>query len=212
MTLADKPTTRKTNGAATAAPFNPDAIVNAVNDTPVPVDEFVSSSGLKFKLKKVSAMLISEAGRKVVRPHVPVVYIEDKQREEENPNDPDYIAAQREADWQTTILTINVTIAFGTVVIEETIPKDIEHWDDTSWSDTMAELLDLEIPKGGRARYAAWIKFYALPDHQELLDLQRAIARFSGNVPEEDVTSAEDSFRNNEERDTAEGIPTQEEV
>lgn len=215
MTLADKQSaaaSKSKNGAANAAPSNNDAIVNSLSDETKPLDEFTSSSGLKFKLKKVSAMLISEAGRKVARPPVPVVFIEDKGREEENPNDPNYLAAQQDANWETTVLTINVTIAFGTQVIEDTIPKDVEHWESLGWSDSLEELLGLKIANSGRARYAAWVKFYALPDHQELLDLQRAIAVYSGNVPETAVADAEDAFRDNKEGDTTTGISAEEEI
>lgn len=218
MTLADKQVTEakgkilSKNGAADAAPSNNDSIVNSLSTEAKPLDIFTSSSGLTFKLKKVSAMLISEAGRKIVRPTVPVVFIEEKGREEENPNDPNYLAAQQNANWETTVLTINVTIAFGTQVIEDTIPSDVEHWESLGWSDSLEELLGLKIAPAGRARYSAWVKFYALPDHQELLDLQRAIAIFSGNVPEAAVADAEDAFRNNEEGRSTEGISPEEEV
>lgn len=209
MTLTSEPV----DLAVTDAVFNPDEVINSTDPTPKKHDEFVSSSGLKFALKKVSAMLISEIGRKVPRPKVPVVYIEEKQRSEENPLDPDYLAAQREADWTQTVLTINATIAFGTVVDESTIPADTEHWTSEDWSDTLKEISGIDnIPIKGKARYVAWVKFYALPEHQELLDLQRAVAIYSGNIPEDTVTEAEDSFRDTPTRPTDPGIPAEEEV
>lgn len=165
-------------------------------------DTFTTSAGLHFKLHKVSSLLIMEAGRKIKDVEVPVTYIEDKGREEENPNDPKYKAAQADVDAMRTIIVINATLAFGTQV-EGTLPAGVEHWSSDEWLTDVEDLTGVQIPRTGKGRYVAWLKFYAIPDNAELFDLQLAVARYSGRVPEADVAQAEDSFRDNTAGDSA---------
>ncbi len=51
-------------------------------------DPILLSSGYWVRIRPVSAHLIDGAQAQVKDPEVPVVFIEDKGRSEENPNDP----------------------------------------------------------------------------------------------------------------------------
>lgn len=215
MTFADvKPTNRKLvngKGAASDADDGVATELSIVNDLEAdaistrPPDEFLSSKGVVFKLKKVPSMLVSEAGRRIKMPKPPVVYIEDKNREEENPDDPTFKEELRDAQIQQGILGVNTYLAFGTEVLTMPEGSGLMSWDDPQWSEDIEAITGVSIPIKGKARYAAWLKFYILDD-EELTNLNIAIARFSGNVPEVDVTDAEDSFRNNPERSATEGL------
>lgn len=193
--------------AALPAPApSPEELVNTLESVAAadgaPPDTYTTSNGLTFKLRKVSSLLIMEAGRKIKDIDVPVTYIEDKGREEENPNDPKYKAAQAEVDQARTIIVINATLAFGTAVVDA-LPTGVDHWQTDEWLADVEDLTGVQVPRTGKGRYVSWLKFYAIPDNQELFDLQLAVARLSGRVPEADVAQAEDSFRDNAQGDTA---------
>lgn len=216
----EKPPRRRTTLVAPATPARVDVgevtvvgapegstadLVNEIeriaSDAAVPADEFLASNGLRLKLYKVSSMLVSEAGRRIPDVPVPVVFIEDKGREEENPHDPAYIEAQRDVDWKRTVIIMNTTIAFGTKPIEP-LPDNLEPVEATSWAEDVVEIAGVSVPSKGRGRYAAWLQYYALPDNTELMALQLKVGRLSGRVPEADVAAAEDSFRDSETRTT----------
>lgn len=157
-------------------------------------DYFISENGLELKLKKVSRFLMAEAGRTVKAPKVPVVYIADKERDEENPNDPDYLAAVQDANFQRVSVTYATILAMGTEVVR--LPSDMEGYETDDWIDTIAGFGITDVPRTNkRLRYAAWLKFIAIPDGKEFEGLITKIIRFSGLTVEEDVTKAEETFR-----------------
>lgn len=212
MTLGETKTraTRAANGKANseAAPAASEfQAINELENESVDklADEFTSKNGIIFKIKKVPNMLIADANRKIVFPRVPTVFIEDKGREEENPNDPDYMRDLREAQTRQGMMGVNTYISFGTEV--KHIPEGMVDYLSQEWSEDIEEITGLEIPKKGKGRYCAWVKYYALDD-EDMTDLNIQIARFSGSIPERDVTDAEDSFRDNEEGAPDSGVPS----
>lgn len=167
---------------------------NNANKVP---DEFTAKNGVVFKLKKVPNMLIADANSKIKFPKVPVVFIEDKGREEENPNDPDYVRELREAQTRQGMMGVNTYVSFGTEV--KHLPNDVVDYMSPEWSEDIEEITGLSVPERGKGRYCAWMKYYVLDD-EDMTNLNIQIARFSGNIPERDVTEAEDSFRDTETR------------
>jgi hypothetical protein len=169
-------------------------VVNAVDAAQEqPKDRYASSNGIVFKLKRVSRMLVVDAGRKIALPKVPRVFIEAKGRDEENPNDPDYINALREAQYLRGMTAVGIVLAFGTEVF--TKPESVVAVDEDSWRDDLTEL-GMEVPDKGKARYVSWLKYYALND-DDFNALTEAAFRYSGMVSEEDVKKAAEQFRNN---------------
>lgn len=212
MTLADQQVdVSASEGAADAAPEL--RIIQSVDESGIAdnkvIDRYTTSIGVVFKLKKVPNLLIAEASRRIKMPQPPVVFIEDKGREEENPNDPTFVAALREAQLQQGMMGVNVYITFGTEL--ESVPDDVADWRSEEWSDDITEITGVPIPIKGKARYCAWIKYVALSD-EDLTNLNMAIARLSGNIPEADVQEAEEAFRDNEERPVSTRDNTTEEV
>src|SRR5437016_985353 len=65
---------------------------------------FYAKNGLVLRLKRVSRLVIVEAGRKIPVPRPPTMYIEEKGREEENPDDPDYILELNAANYERGML------------------------------------------------------------------------------------------------------------
>lgn len=153
---------------------------------------WTSANGVVLKLKKVSRFVIVDMGRKIQMPKVPVIYIEDKDRTEENPNDPEYIAAVTEANYQRAMATITASLTLGTEI--EKLPDGMVGPQDDEWFEIMRSL-DIDVPKDNkRLRYAAWLKYIALDD-ASFNDLIQVVLKFSGLTTETDVTQAQEGFR-----------------
>lgn len=159
-------------------------------------------NGIKFKMKKVSKLLILDASKRILIPKPPKVYIEEKQRTEENPNDPDYVEALAEANYNKAMVVVNAYVALGTKPIE--VPEDIEPLASDSWIEAIKEL-GVDEPKSERARYLYWCKYISLGD-EGINELVTAVMRFSGVTLETDVKQAADSFRGNETGNTDSGV------
>jgi len=153
---------------------------------------WTSSNGIVFRLKKVSRLIVSDAGRKLKDPKVPVMLNEDKGREEENPSHPDYVAELADVNYRRGMLAVEVYLAMGTEVTER--PESIGAPESEAWAADI-ELFGLDIPKTGKARYVAWLKYYVLND-EDLTALTLAAMRYGGATLETDVTQAQAGFRN----------------
>jgi hypothetical protein len=158
-------------------------------------DVFRAQNGLVLRLRKVSRLVIVDAGRQIKNPKVPVTIDEDKGREMENPLDPDYLQAVQDAEYERSMVVITTLFALGTDPIE--IPEGLAPPEDEDWLGVL-DMLQVKIPAGNkRLRYAAWLKYIALVG-DEFNDLVQAVFRFSGMTMEADVKSAEDSFPDKE--------------
>lgn len=188
------------------------AVLNAIPD-PTTVsdkpDEHVLASGIRFRLKAVPPFLMREAHQKLRRlmPRPPVVHIEDKDTQEENPNDPAYKRAMEDFDERSGDLINAVYLCLGSDVTH--VPDGVCKYTDTEWADNLLEVFALGgdgnenmlvLPDSGRKRYYAWLKFYALAQVGDFGALVRKIQDLSGGTREEDVAQATDSFPDNEER------------
>ncbi len=154
---------------------------------------FTANNGVVIKLKRVNRMIVLDAVRQIQDPKPPVQFIEDKGRTEENPNDPDYIAAKQQSDFDRGMLTINVYLTFGTQVVS--IPDGMYMPETHDWSEDL-ESLGMKIAPKGRARYASWLKYYAL-NEDEVNELSLRAMRFAGVTLEVDTAAAVDTFQGN---------------
>lgn len=170
-------------------------VANIVNQMDVlqKPGEYISRNGIVFKLKKVSRLLILDATKKILPPEVPVIYLEDKGRKEENPSDPIYIQKMQDYNAERGLLTSTLIVAFGSEVIHLT--EDYIKFESPEWEEDLKDF-GVDIPIKGKARYAAWVKYHLLDD-EDVTDLIRSIMRFSGITIEEDVNRAEANFRGN---------------
>jgi hypothetical protein len=95
-------------------------------------DPILLSSGYWVRVRPVSAHLIDGAQAQVKDPEIPSVYIEEKGREEENPNDPVYLRALERVDVDRSLAATDAMILFGVELINEDetpfeLPPD-EQW------------------------------------------------------------------------------------
>lgn len=176
-----------------------DAILESAGTSPSQDGIFTAQNGIQFQLKKVSRLIMVDALQKLEVPKAPTVFLEEKGRTEENPNDPDYIAALDMHRFKRSTLAIEIYFALGTAVIF--LPDGIQDPASIEWADEVKEFTNLEIPDSGRRRYLSWMKYYALVDEDQG-DLLSAVIAFSGGVTNNEVEQAGESFRDISSRDT----------
>lgn len=86
-------------------------------------EEVTLSTGIRVRLKPVSSSLVEEMKASVPVPEVPRVFIPEKEREEENPNDPRYTAALEEMERQQARAIFDALLIFGVELLDG-LPED----------------------------------------------------------------------------------------
>lgn len=188
--------------------MNADQVIDSVEATPTPPENmrlFTTASGVVFNVLPISLYLLRDAIRRLEAPKIPLVHIEDKDTFEENPSDPDYIAALDEFNVRRIEISGDVALYKGTTV--HSVPDGVPTHIDDEWRMELLELSEdnLQIPVSGPRRYLAWIRYVAA-SHSEVLDLHNRVMQVSGHVMEADVENASESFRGNEGRTTASSV------
>ena len=108
----------------------------AEDKTPNPVLDYVKkekegdndgivtlSTGYRARLNPVGSIVIQEIITQIEPPKVPKFFNEDKQREEENPNHPDYLAAVQEHSIKQTMAATEAMIMLGVDLVDP-LPED----------------------------------------------------------------------------------------
>lgn len=164
------------------------------------LEEVTLSTEVVLGVGQARPFVIHHIGKRerAKEPKVPVMFIEAKEREEENPHDPDYLAAYEEWEVDATNAIMGALIGLATCIVS--VPKGFDKPAQKGWQETM-EAIGVEVPKGETARYIAWVRYWAIQGNEDLQMLAKALRRQNG-IPEEEVADAADSFPDNEERDT----------
>lgn len=151
------------------------------------------SSGIRVELKPVSPKLIQEVISRIKNPKVPVYMNEDKGREEENPNDPDYLEQVEQAKLDRSDAAIDVILVEGVELLDKMPP--LEEWlrslrflekkghfklpDDIDWED------EFEV----QYVYKKYKALGGVEDMRTILHHYR--------VSEEDIAQADSTFPDN---------------
>lgn len=152
-------------------------------------------NGVKGKVVPVSARLISDVLARIKDPEPPMVFIEDKGREEPNYSDPTYLRAMRDAEAERNSAGMDAMLMFGLQIVGG---LNTDSWLNNLKMMSKMGHIDLSI--------------YNLDDPLELEYLYKRyigstaevftrIGEVSGISPEE-VAKAEASFKSNEKRNT----------
>lgn len=145
--------------------------------------------GVKAKLNPVPASLIDEVTNKIEEPEVPLWHNEDKNRDEPNPSDPEYLKAVGEANRQRGLAVLDATAMFGLELIDG-LPKD-ESWITKLKYMNKRGLIDLsEFDLDDEMDREFLFKRFIAAD----MTIMNKITRMSG-ISEEEVSNAERSFR-----------------
>ena len=95
-----------------------------------------------------------------------MVYIESHERDEENPNDPDYIAAIEERDTRVYRAGVDIALVMGTSCKD--VPTGWYRPEDKGWLDELP-VGELEVDVSNEAiRYLNWLHLYALRTPHDL--------------------------------------------
>ena len=151
-------------------------------------DEVTLECGAVLILKKPPPMLIPKIMESVKKsdqvPVIPKVFVEGKDREEENPNDPDYVAAMK--DWNANaglrVLNALVVSCLKIKELNDACDPDGEDFKD------FLNAIEIEPAEGKSARFLQWFHTYAL-DREEFSRLTQWLMQLAG-VGEEDVAEA----------------------
>jgi hypothetical protein len=176
-----------------------------IEDGGVP-ETLTLSTGIVLRLRPVPQAVIRRAASKVKRPEVPMFHNADKDRDEENPDHPDYRKALETWIEEQAFAIREVILILGTEPL--TVPQDMELPDGETWFRapqklgliTEAELADEHL------RYLAWLEIYAGRTERDQLDIMTLPIRLAG-ITEGEVMAAITSFRGGTRRGTDNGTP-----
>lgn len=168
--------------------------------------ELTLSNGIILKLKVIPPLLISSVGNTIPEPEVPVVFIEDKGRDEPNPNHPAYINALKKRDDELNLATMNLILYAGTEL--KFVPEGLYKPEDQGWRK-LALMAGMEFDENDPGEcYIAWLRSYALSTLKDLEQSQTLPLMLAG-VTEEEVARIANSFPGGEERGTDNPVPTE---
>lgn len=152
------------------------------------------STGVVLEGLRVSPWLLAEQQSKLKEPKVPKVFIEAKGREEENPNDPTYLAEVEEYYAKQREAGINAALWMGTRLA--TVPDGMSRPEANEWVEQV-EALGIEVPKVKPGRYVAWLKYIAAVSREDMAQITR-LGYLAMGTTEEAVAVAMESFRSDE--------------
>ena len=150
------------------------------------------TNGIVLNCRAVPPLAIREAQISQPAPRPPVLMNEAKGREEENPNDPDYIAAvQVHAAHQLSRVS-DTMMLLGTAVAS--LPEWAAAPESDEWIEPL-EALGIVINRENKyQRYLAWLRLYACVAESDVVRILRNVTGLSG-VTEEEVQRAAAAFR-----------------
>jgi len=149
----------------------------------------VLSTGVRARLVPVAASLISEVASRVKDPEVPMDYIEEKDREEPNPNNPEYLRMLDEATAKRGTVSLETMVMFGVELIDG-VPEDNTWLNRLRFLEKHGNLdlseYDLDDPMEREFVY----KLYIAVGSNDIVE----VAKMSGINPEE-IEQAVESFQ-----------------
>lgn len=166
--------------------------------------ELTLSNGIKLKFKAIPPMLLNSVGNSVAMPPVPKVWLEDKQREEENPNHPAYLQALNDRTSLIAKATMDLILYACVEVID--VPEGLLKQEDTEWH-IMADMAKLEFDRNDPIQTKlAWFRAYAIGNMDDMNKVQTVPMMLAG-LMEGEVAEAMEGFRSGEERGTDSELP-----
>lgn len=164
-------------------------------------DRLPLSNGIVLKIKRIPPLAIREAATRVKAPEVPMWYNEATERDEPNPNDPDFLAALEEYSNTQVMAISQVLMMLGTEVAELNGHDGPEA---NGWLRALRAAGVIINEDDEFDRYLAWLQYYALETTDDIASIMPATMALSG-VSEQEVEKAAASFRDSAQRRTNPG-------
>ena len=165
--------------------------------------EFELSNGIVLAIKSVPPFLVQAVQNEFKLPTPPKVYIEEKGREEENPNDPTYLREIAELSDKQDLAINDLFLAAGTSVVS--IPNGYYGPEDDEWISVVEFAQNItgtefKIDRTDKIkRYLHWLRFYALETGGDIALATRLPMELAG-IREGEVDEVMDAFRSVPER------------
>jgi hypothetical protein len=160
-------------------------------------------SGVVIEFSKVSPFVIRKRLMLLKEPKVPTVMIEAKGRAEENPFDPDYLAALASFREERGDLIIDCCVVLGSKLVS--VPEGFPRPEDQSWVDDLALIGLTDVPENPKLRYLYWVRNVAMAGVDDFSGMMKIINGQQG-ISEEEVMEAAKAFRSDSSRDADMGI------
>lgn len=148
---------------------------------------FTTSTGVTIRRLTIPDILMQRVMEKVKKPKVPMWFNPEKERDEPNPNDPDYLEAVRQAQDERGQRAIDAAIMFGCELVSE-LPESRE------WIQRLNRF-GIEVDESDEFELKfAYLKYVAFSNSSDL-------ALVTGwGLSEEDIANAGATFRRNTAR------------
>lgn len=159
---------------------------------------FTLSNGIVIRLKPVPPMLMQAVNNSFEAPNPPKIMMEEKGREEENPNDPDYLNTLVELAKANQLAVENLMYGVGTEFVSA--PEGYYGPDDDRWIEQVEFAsritgVELTLPREDKTlRYIFWLKMYAMEHSIDVVILSRIPSELGG-IREGEVDEVIESFR-----------------
>lgn len=167
--------------------------------------EFTLTNGIVLNLKPVPPLLIQAVSKEFKTPEPPIVYIEEKGRDEPNPNDPGYRRELEQLAEDQNTATNNLVLAVGTSV--KSVPEGYFRPEEDGWiaSIEFASKVSGKEIKINRddeiERYLCWVRFYAIESLGDMV-LAQSLPGYLSGIREGEVDEVLESFLNLPQRRT----------
>lgn len=165
--------------------------------------EFELSNGIVLSIKTVPPFLIQAVQNEFHMPDPPKVMIEEKGREEENPNDPTYLREIERLSEAQINASHDLYLAVGTSA--KSVPEGYYMPEQDEWIaqvEFAASIVGhtLQIDRDDKIkRYLHWLKLYALESNNDITLVTILPSQLAG-VREGEVDEVVESFRSLPER------------
>ena len=154
------------------------------------VNRVTLKSGVVLKIIPIPEGIIPEVMGREKGPEVPMVWIPEKGRAEENPSDPIYLRAVNIHEARLASVISDVIVLFGTEFGE--CPEGLEGPDGPVWREK-ARLLGTLKGESQEALYLGWVKHVAARTEEDFAAIMGAVGAVSG-VSEAEVQKATARF------------------
>jgi hypothetical protein len=160
------------------------------------------ASGVRLKLRPPApkAITLRQEQFELTKPKPPMVYIEDKGREEPNEADPDYVYALELHEAKRSEMITDILALTGTSL--DHLPEGMEG-PESDWFADLLLALKIDVSPARAGRYVQWLKYHAATE-TELNHLNRQLLVMLG-TPEQEVNAALEDMKSLAERRAAQG-------
>lgn len=164
------------------------------------------TNGIVIQTKPISQDAIRRVIGKAEKPKVPIVRIESRDREEENPNDPDYLEALNKYYSDVLQRVYKTMMMLGTECYK--VPAEYYKPEDKEWIEYL-EAADVPIEFTNQfERYHEWLTLYACTAQYDYNHLTSVLIRRVG-IMEQEVIDAITFFQHYSDGGTVVELPDQ---